>query len=328
MKRLSIPLILATLAMAACSDSDYGAAPPAPPPPPPSNFAITSGNAMTVASATWNAANGSADLADLFDKSAGSVASNPGNLNKAGDIATAPGVGAGNVQGIPIPATTVDCQVIGTVTISGSIADPITPTLTADDYFVSDFSNCDEGAGEILNGLLRMTVDAFSGDQASGVYSLTATFDLTDLQVNTDLDVVTSTGSVTVAFDYTVLNVVTASISGVWLTVDSNTGSTTLSEFQTVYTIDSSGQLPTFTLNTSGMLDSSALPGTVTYSTPVDLQGFEADFPSSGEFLITALDSSLRIIALDNVNVRIEIDSNGDGVVDETMDTTWALLTS
>lgn len=328
MKRLSIPLILATLAMAACTDSDYGAAPPAPPPPPPSNFAITSGNAMTVASATWSAANGSADLADLFDKSAGSVASNPGNLNKAGDIATAPGVGAGTVQGVPIPSTVIDCQVAGTVTISGSIADPITPTLTSGDYFVSDYSNCDEGTGEMLNGLVRMTVDAFSGDQASGVYSLTATFDLTNLQVNSDVDVITSNGSVTVAFDSTVQDVVTASISGVWLTVDSNIGSTTLSEFQTVYAADASGQPPTFTLNTSGTLDSSALPGTVAYSTPVDLQGIDADFPSSGEFLITALDSSLRIIALDNVNVRIEIDSNGDGVVDETIDTTWALLTS
>jgi hypothetical protein len=32
------------------------------------------------------------------------------------------------------------------------------------------------------------------------------------------------------------------------------------------------------------------------------------------------------LIAVDNVSVRIEIDSNGDGTVDDTINTTWAEL--
>ena len=44
--------------------------------------------------------------------------------------------------------------------------------------------------------------------------------------------------------------------------------------------------------------------------------------------LITGNDSSARVIAIDNVNVRIEVDANGDGTVDATIDTTWAELDS
>ena len=49
-----------------------------------------------------------------------------------------------------------------------------------------------------------------------------------------------------------------------------------------------------------------------------------ADYPFAGEMLITgANNATIRLIALDSVNVRIETDTNGDGVVDATEDTTW-----
>jgi hypothetical protein len=74
-------------------------------------------------------------------------------------------------------------------------------------------------------------------------------------------------------------------------------------------------------MDSSGTLDSSVLAGVINYSTPVTFQGFDFDYPSSGEFLVTSGTSSLRLIALDSVNVRIEI--NNDGVI-EIIDTTWA----
>ncbi len=78
-------------------------------------------------------------------------------------------------------------------------------------------------------------------------------------------------------------------------------------------------------MNSFGTLDSSDLQGVVTYLTPITFTGVDFDFPGSGEFLVLAENSSLRLIAVDNVNVRIEIDNDG---VMETIDTTWAALTN
>ena len=327
MKRSSILLLIAMLALTACSSSDDGGLVPGSQPPP-SGFAITSANAVEVSKASWDAANQSADLVGLFGSSGGFVASIPGNLNKVQGIASAPGTGPGTGQSVPIPPTTLDCLAGGTVTVSGDIADPFTPTLTPVDFIDTDYNNCDEGTGEVVNGMVRMTVDAFVGDLVQGLYDLTATFVLTNLQVTTPADVITSNGTVTVALDTTMLPAIAASISGSSLTTDSNTSSETLGNFQTVQTVDAGVQLSPYTLNSSGTLDSSDLPGVVSYSTPVTFQGFDFDFPSSGEFLVSAENSSLRLIAVDNVNVRIEIDNDGDGIVDETIDTTWAALTS
>jgi hypothetical protein len=36
--------------------------------------------------------------------------------------------------------------------------------------------------------------------------------------------------------------------------------------------------------------------------------------------------ASIRIMAIDEVNVRIEADFNGDGAADATIETTWAAL--
>ena len=55
--------------------------------------------------------------------------------------------------------------------------------------------------------------------------------------------------------------------------------------------------------------------------------GFDNGYPQTGELLVTGASSSARLIALDAVNVRVEIDSDGDGTVDDVIDTTWAELT-
>jgi hypothetical protein len=49
--------------------------------------------------------------------------------------------------------------------------------------------------------------------------------------------------------------------------------------------------------------------------------------PFSGELLITASDgSTLTIVALDELNVRLDIDYDGDSIIDTQMQTTWAEL--
>ena len=49
--------------------------------------------------------------------------------------------------------------------------------------------------------------------------------------------------------------------------------------------------------------------------------------PHSGVLLVTAADnSSMRMVAVGEFNVRLDLDYNGDSVIDESISTTWAAL--
>ena len=76
----------------------------------------------------------------------------------------------------------------------------------------------------------------------------------------------------------------------------------------------------------SGTLDSSQLPGAVTYSTPVTFEGFDDDYPGTGEFLVEGENSAAKLVALNNVDVQILIDADGNGEFETEILTTWAEL--
>jgi len=49
--------------------------------------------------------------------------------------------------------------------------------------------------------------------------------------------------------------------------------------------------------------------------------------PYSGEILVTAADnSSMRMVAVNEFNVRLDLDFDGDGVIDQSIPTTYATL--
>lgn len=325
MKHSVIPIIFVALVLTACSSGgDGGAAPPGQPAPPP-GLTLTSANAISVGKLSWEAANQSASMVDFVDSS-GLIASSPGSVNKLQSTVMAIGSSSSTLQGIPFGPDDINCQT-GFIRISGDIFDPFTPTLTQGDFINSDFRNCDEGFGESINGLVRMNIDSFTGELVLGTFDLTATLTLTNLQVTIAEDVFLTNGAVTVMLDTTMFPLVSASINGSALTTDSNASSETLFDFQTTQTIDSGLQPSPYTLDSSGTLESTVFTRAFSYSTPVPFRGFDANYPGSGELLISGNNSSVRLIALDNVNVRIEIDNDGDNVVDETIETTWADLT-
>ena len=281
-----------------------------------------------VAQVSYGAALKSSNLGDLGGDT-GLIGSGPGGVSKLdGSFATSAKTGAsGSVSQIPIPPTTTQCAVSGSVTLSGEIADPFTPTLTSGDFFESDYNMCDEGLGEVTDGLVRAVVDIFAGDYLSGLYDLTMTFTLTTLQVSTAVGVLTSNGDVSVTFSTANSPAVSTSMSGNSLTIDSNASSDSLTNFATTLTLDGNFVPAPFTMTTSGTLDSTQLSGVVRYSTEQMFQGFEGDYPDSGVFFVEGVNSSLRLIAETNVNIRIEIDTDGNGTVDETINTTWDALT-
>jgi hypothetical protein len=290
-----------------------------------SGTSITSANAVAVAKVAYGSALNSADLAGVGG-SVGITATTPGSMAKPSPQQQISGFLVDVLQKIPFGPDVFPCAVSGSLTMSGDIADPL--TLTLGDTFTVDADACNDGFGETLDGLMTMTVSEFTGDLLLGTYLLGMNATLDALQVTTANDVVSSTGDTSIALDTTNTPSVSASVSGNSMVTSSNASTETLSNYSTAQTVDAGQAQSPFTLISSGSVDSSLLNGTVTYSTSVQFQGFDIDYPHTGELLVTGTNSSARLVAIDNVDVRIDLDNDGNGSVDEMINTTWAALTN
>ena len=286
---------------------------------------ITSANAVSITKTSYQSALASASIGELTGET-GIIAGTPGGISKVSNVVSASNKTGSNTARVPIPATESPCDVSGSVTISGQIEDVITPTLSPGDFFDIEFNRCIDVPGEETDGDLHFDVDAFSGDFLGGLYDMTMTLTLDKFRVTVGEDVITSNGGATVTLNTANSPSVSASVNGNSMTVDTNTSSESLFNFASVQTLDGSLFPAAFTMTASGTLDTTQISGSVRYSTPLMFEGVDGDHPGIGEFLVTGDNSSARLIAESNVNVRIELDTDGDGTTDETVNSTWAEL--
>jgi len=323
MKFARLSVLSASLAIAACSGGGefggtFGGGGSSA-----TTYVITSANATTAARASWEAALNSGNFGGAGGVP-GLSASTPGDFSKA---TRAPGssVFLVNVmQKVPFGPVEELCFVSGSITTSGDVADPL--TLTTGDTFQVVSDACDGGFGEVVNGTIDFTVREFTGDLLAGTYLLSMDTVLTDFQVATESDTIVSNGDVTLTLDTTDTPFIEAGVSGTRMTVDYNAISETLSNYVSNQTLDGGDQALPFTMTGAGTLNSSELNGIIQYSTPVIFAGVGFEYPSSGSLLVEGKDSAARLTAVDNVNITIEVDTNGDGTWDETIETTWAEL--
>ena len=322
MSRARLSILSASLLIAACSGSSDqfdGAGPEGG-----TTFNITSANGQTAAQVAWASAIASGELTDLGG-SLGFSAAAPGGVSKA-SLTRPAGLVVSVMQKIAIGPDTFPCLPSGSVTISGDIAVP--GTMTVNDTFTVVYTMCDEGTGEVVDGLVEFTVGEFTGELLTGAYMLSMDAVVTRLQVMTGTDTLTSNGDATVTLDTTVSQYVEAGTSGTSMTTDSNASSETIMSFQSHQTLDANQENLPYTMSASGTLDTTQLEGIVSYSTPTEFSGEGTDFPSEGVLLVVGTNSSARLTAVNNVNVTIELDTDGDGNTDETINTTWVDLTT
>lgn len=325
MKRASLPVLFSLSLLTACGGGSDGNGNNNANPPPSAAVPITSSNGLLVAQSTYQSAASSGDVAGLA-ASNGLTGSAGGGLYKP--EVNKPGIIDTLVQ-IAIPEIEQPCLVSGSLTISGNLEDPITPTLSAGDTIRADYNNCDDGIGEVIDGRIDFEVVSFSGDALTGLYDMTMTLLLDNFQVTTAEDVLLANGDGTATLNTLQAPYVEAAVTGQSMLTDSNTSTETLTNYSSAQTFDGTVLPSPFTLLASGSLDSSELSGSVTYSTPVMFEGFDTNYPNAGQMLIVGDASSARITAQANgVDVVIEIYSNttGEGTPDETIMTTWVEL--
>ena len=323
MSRARLSILSAAVFIAACdgsADQFSGTDPNA------GSFDITTQNGLQATKVAWEAALASGELTDLGG-GFGLSAAAPGGVSKA-TLSQPTGLVASVMQQVPFGPIVVDCIPPGTITISGDIADPLMQTLAANDTFSIQYAMCDQGTGEVIDGLVDFTVGDFTGSLQTGAYMLSMAAIVTNLQLMTDNGTSTSSGDATVTLDTMDAPFVYAGSSGTSMTTDTNASSETIMNYQSAQTVDGNEQNLPYTLFAVGLLDSTQLAGIVRYSTPVELSGEGTAYPSAGVLLVEGSNSSARLTAVDNVNVTIELDLNGNGETDQTINTTWADLTS
>ena len=324
--RYSALLFIYIIVSGCDADTSFSGITTNPPPVPAGSLTITSANAPAAMTVALRAALESAGVGDVAGV-IGAGTANVGNMNKVsgGEFYSATLVNA--MQKVPFGPIDTPCLISGIITIGGDLADPLAISFAVDDTLSVVATDCVDVPGETVNGTLDYVFTTITGNILLGPpYRLVFDVVLTNFQVTDSTSSDISNGDATVSVDTTLDPVWTVSINGAQLTIDGATSSDTITNFDTTETVDSLIVPTPYTLVSSGTVDSTDLEGPVDYSTPIMFEGTGQANPTTGEFLVTGASSSVRLIALDAVNVRLESDFDGDGVVDETTDTTWDAL--
>lgn len=212
---------------------------------------------------------------------------------------------------------TYECNVSGTYTVD--IADD------GSSYSIT-YDNCNDGFGSIYNGAYavdNIIFDDSNPDQISFSYEIS----YSSLSITTPIDLITYNGSYSVKIVYdssgTFLSI---KQSGSQLSVSSKNGRTEWRDFESSLAYDDTNSV---TFSNDFTLDSTRIGGAVTVDT---LKEFVIDYsaeiyPHQGQIhVVGATGSQLLFTVLDNANVLIEVDADGDGVYQTQIPTTWAAL--
>ena len=278
---------------------------------------ITVANGETVSTATVTGIMMMFDVSEISDPLVLSADDGTSALMKVGS--------GGSGSEIPFSDVVEFCEAGGTITLSGDVADP--NTLTVGDNITAVFDNCDDNDGYVIDGQLELTIAAIQGDPLTNVFLLTLDMVLTDLVVTDDSGAATADGDMTLTLDSLDFPVIMTALSGNDLQLSEPGLSVTFEDYDHTLTVDAGVMPQAFLAEVFGRLASSALGGTVDYETVVPIEAAGDNPPYVGEILITGADSSqVRIVIVSEDVVRLEIDEDGDGVVDEFVDTTWWAL--
>ena len=282
---------------------------------------ITSDNAHDVSSALIVAIGLSFDISDITGAEIqGPSVAGPTGLLKLMRVDDLPA----KVETIAA-AEVESCLNGGTVTINSTLADP--NTLTVGDLISAVFADCDDGEGYVISGAVDMTVSEIQGDIFTDVFLLGLDILLTNVEITEGAETITADGDITLTVDTLGFPVIVENIKGSNIRFAKGPDVLTFTDFDHVFQVDIGVDPEAVLVTVGGQLDSAQLGGAIIYTTTIPIEAFGDDDPHSGEILITgAEESTVRIVIHDSSSITLEVDTNGDGVVDTFIDTTFAAL--
>jgi len=313
-----------TIGIATTLASGGGSGSLAPGTPPTTNdptLAITVDNGEAVAATVLSAIGLSFDLGDVSD------ATLAGPADTA--LSTVPVKSLSSLYSKTYaqdPQAIAACAVSGTVDRTITVADQSQPTVG--DRIVAIFDQCDDNFGYVISGTIDLTVSELQGDTLGSMFLIGFRVLFTDVVITEGTESITSNGDFTLTFDSRGYPVIIMTMSGDTFEVSTGVETMTLTGFDHSLTTDF-GVIPdTKVAEVLGRLGSLLLNGSVDYETIVPVQGTGDLDPHAGVILITGADgSTVRIVLVDSANITLEIDVNGDGVIEAYVYTSWAELT-
>ncbi len=291
---------------------------------------ISAANAPQVSGAAYDSAIGLDNAASSGSVLTGAVTQAGGGVDITGAIvsvlgAAQPLISGGqfsSLTGVVVSGSDV-CAGGGSFSFTLDDVDNNSDISTGDTMDLS-FNNCNE-AGVVLSGGLSLTGLVVSGDITTFPYSLQFTMQMKKLQTVENGESTKLDGTATFVESTTDGVVFNNSLSGSSIQYTAGGITVTVTAFRLDTTEDSGTGV--YTLDASAAVSSSSLGGTATVVTDVPFQGAGSNDPFIGQATITgASNTRVTLIALDAVNVRLEVDEDGDGVTDTTIDTTWDAL--
>jgi hypothetical protein len=219
---------------------------------------------------------------------------------------------------------TVDCFNGGSISFSFDDANN-DQQLSNGESLSFTANNCTED-GMVMNGSVSVSNITVSGDPVTALpYSMQFSMQVNNFSVTEGAESVALNGGMTLSEASSDGILFTRSISGNSIQVTEGGVTASLSNFS-IAASENENTLA-FTLDLNATVNSSELGGSVTMVTDTVFEGFALDYPSVGQATITgANNTSVTLIALDSVNVRLQIDADGDAVAETIVDTTWDAL--
>jgi len=226
-----------------------------------------------------------------------------------------------------VASRNLPCTYGGYLAVSGTDADN-NGIVSAGDSVTITGVGCREAAGTI-SGTMAMSINSVSGNFGTAPYSGSFSASFAGFAVSTSTMNATLDGSMTLSLNQTDSVVHDITLSASSLRVTSVFAGVTRSITLTGYSARDVGSLisgvASSTVTFSGNMSSSALNLSVdlTTTTPF-VQSNSESYPHSGVLLATgAKGSKLRITALSNSQVQLELDENGDGTYEKTTPLSW-----
>ena len=228
---------------------------------------------------------------------------------------------------------TVPCADGGSMLVSLNIAS--SSTVSAGDSITTTANACNE-SGYTSNGTMSVTFKNISGTPgASNTWSGTLAASYTNFSVTSNAtgNTATTTGDLTISFQQSGSENISDSVTGNSLKLSTTqkgvTSTATLSNFDFSRSVNANIVTYRSNFSLNGSLNKVGNVN-LTVKTLTDFQqSIASAFPTQGALKITASDnSSVTLTVLDSTNVKLDLDKNGDGVIDESVTTTWTALQS
>lgn len=221
----------------------------------------------------------------------------------------------------------------GWVTLSGEMAIPDDmDAYTAGDSLQLDFGHCGTAEGLVLDGSINFKIEEFNGSLANHLYAISMIVTLTDLTIDHG-DIhgpATVNGEYWFNLDSTSYPLKSSWVLGKSVTVEVGAATKAFPEYGNLTFVDFNlygeydSSTGAFSEKVDGTMESHHCRGHFSYET---VQAFEANAtgnPYSGAMVVSgAAKSSIRVDVMDAGSVRVQIDYDGDGAVDETRELSW-----